>query len=414
MATLPDIIASLKRHGTPSRLPGPWARSPCPPDYFDFPEDQDRLVEQLQEEFELADLIRHQVLQRGADKRIALSYPLAANGTYLCALNKLNAKRPFDLLLGAGGTLGGGWPLMAALDDADFSARVKREGGRLFLAESAADVVILNSQGLPCAPAHGVENFSGEQIEVFRAKFGGVTPGHDSATGKNSGRRSKRTCRTESALPLSIVLVNWRPSQLSRDDVPVALAIREHLLMVADYLGIPCDDHSLWKPSAQQFERLRYVLERGTQEHVRQSVLESLDDVCVVLDRWRPGENQPPRTIAAALDSRVTIDGLGGAGFDGRALGALEQLAATDLIARQLRQVSEAQGLEKQTLHYMLAVLCRSFHSASLEFEPGSPPLGRGHRAAQHPGAMTSEVSRQQLAIAKRIFELVKELRTWQ
>ena len=115
-------------------------------------------------------------MQTDSGNGVALSDLLAANDTYLCALQKPRAKKTFELLAGGGGTLLGQLPLQAALDDAEFLACVEREGGRLFLAESAADVAILRSFGQAAAPSHGVEHLGGQR-RTETALLVGESPG---------------------------------------------------------------------------------------------------------------------------------------------------------------------------------------------------------------------------------------------
>jgi hypothetical protein len=315
--------------------------------------------------------------------------------------------------LGAGGTLAGDWPLTAALDDAEFAARIERDGGRLFVADSAADVAILHSLGLPVAPAHGVESFSGERIEEFCGKLRIRSPARDDAMGRKSRRRSKSARATDSPLPLSLVVGNWRPSQLSRDDVPAALAAGEHLLGLAEHFGVSCDDHAIWKPTERQVERVQFALANGSEEHIRQAVLDSLDDSCVVLERALRCGHQPPGTNAGALATRAATAGSGELTINTTTIGGLQRIAFTELVVRLLQQGSEAEDSPKQLLHYVLASLSESFHSASCCSVPDTLPIGVGNRAARPFGAVSSDTLRQKLAIANQIIAVTKELRAW-
>ncbi len=291
-----EIIEYLCEQVTPSRLPGAWEALPCDPPLFDLPADHAELLRRLQERFALRDLLSARVVQRVCDNRVALSSLLTSNASYLYPLRKPHAKKPFDLMAGAGGTLMGQWPLAAALDDAEISARVDREWGRLFIADSAVDVAILRSLPLPVAPSFEVERLAGERLELFCAKLrlpvvGLRESGPDEAARKS---RSNRGQVAKPRIPLSVILVNWRLSQLNLDDVQAMLAACSHLRALEERLGIPLDDFAIWKPSVARLPQLQFALECGTPAHVREVLLDGFEDDCIVLDRWPPIERHEP------------------------------------------------------------------------------------------------------------------------
>jgi hypothetical protein len=94
--------------------------------------------------------------------------------------------------------------------------------------------------------------------------------------------------------PPELVFVRWSPSQLSLA-VPEALGqVLSHLGDLHEYLGIDLDGLSVWDPSSQDLQRIRFCLEQGTRRHVRRALLASIDESSVPLiapaDRASPGD----------------------------------------------------------------------------------------------------------------------------
>jgi hypothetical protein len=391
-----EIREFLRELGTPSRLPEAWAPLPCDPALFDLPKDRAELLRRLLERFTRRELLRARVVQTDSDGRVALCGLLANNDSYLCALQKPRGTQPFDLLAGGGGTLLGKLPMLAALDDEEFLARVEREGGRLLLAQSAADVAIFRSLSLSAAPSHEVEHLGGKDFESFCAKMGLSLMGcqaNDGATAPpKSGR--KRGQATGPRIPKSLILVNWQPSQLTLDDVPVMLEIRSHLLAVAARLGIPLDDFAIWKPSVVWLARLRHALECGDPALVREVALGGFEDDCVMLDRWPLIESQEPRTLVEVISAlHAPQDRLD------RRIGApdrqqLERMVDREVIAPMLKTVDEMTCPLERNLRVALAELSRAFHLGTWQPADGSV------------------AHRERLAYAKQILAITKELRS--
>ncbi len=396
MSQIPEIFEFLREQGTPSRLPEAWAPLPCNPALFDLPKDREELLRRLLERFTRRELLRARVVQTDSDNGVALSGFLTTNDSYLCALQKPRAKKPFDLLAGGGGTLLGKLPTLAALDDEEFLARLKREGGRLFLAESAADVAILRSFGLPAAPSHEVERLGGKRLEKFCAKMGlpligRLENGSDAAPPKS---RRKREQPTGPRIPWSLILVNWRPSQLNLDDVPAMLEIRSHLLALAERLGIPLDDFAIWKPSVVWLAGLRHALECGDPALVRELARGGFEDDCVMLDRWPLIEPQEPRTFLEAISATHPPKDQFDRGTASPDRHLIERLLHRDVIEPMLKPEDEMTGPLERNLRVALAELSRVFHLSPWQSADGSVAL------------------RERLAYAKQILAITKELRS--
>ncbi len=330
-------------------------------------------------------------MQIDTDGRVALSGLLATNDSYLCALQKPRAKKPFDVVAGGGGTLLGQLPVTAALDDEEFLARVKREGGRLFLAESAADVAILRSFGLPAAPSHEVERLGGKRLERFCAKMGlpligRLENGSDAAPPKS---RRKREQPTGPRIPWSLILVNWRPSQLNLDDVPAMLEIRSHLLALAERLGIPLDDFAIWKPSVVWLARLRHALECGDPALVREVARGGFEDDCVMLDRWPLIEPQEPRTLVEAVSAMLAPQDQ----FDRRtAPPDIERILDRDLFGPMLHGMEEITDAFERNLRATLVGVSRVFLRGTWQPANGSMTLRECVAAARQIRALTKDL----------------------
>ena len=389
-----EILEFLREQGTPSRLPEAWGSLPCDPAFFDLPEDRAELLRRLLERFTPRELLRARVVQTDSDNGVALSGFLTTNDSYLCALQKPRAKKPFDVVAGGGGTLLGQLPVTAALDDADISARVERDGGRLLLAQSAAAVAIFRSLSLAASPSHEVEHLGGKGLEVFCTKMGLPLIGcqaSDVATAPPKSRR-ERGQATGPRIPRSLILVNWQPSQLTLDDDPKMLEIRKHLLALAERLGIPLDDFAIWKPSVVWLARLRHALECGDPALVREVALAGFEDDCVMLDRWPLIEPQEPRTFVEAISAlHAPQDRL-----DRRTAAPdwqqFERLTDRDVIGPMLQQAGEVPDARERNLGVVLAELSRAYHLGAWQPAGGSAALRERVAAAREIRVLTKEL----------------------
>ncbi len=390
-----EIIEFVRELGTPSRLPPAWASLPCGPAFFDLPEDRAELVRRLQERFTLRELLRAGVVQTDSDNGVGLSDLLASNDSYLCALQKSGGKKPFDLLAGGGGTLLGRLPLTAALDDADISARVEREGGRVFIAASAVDVAVLRSVGLAAAPSHGMEHLGGKGLELFCTKMGlpliGCQASDVATAPPKSGR--KRGQATGPRIPLSLILVNWRPGELALDDVPVMLEIRSHLLAVAERLGIPLDDFAIWKPTVVQLACLRHALECGDPKLVRAALRGGFEDDCVMLDRWPLADRTADSLAEAARNLSAS---------------STQVNCWNDSTPEQ--QFAEA--VNRRIIEPLLAEADKAAEPLSGNLLLGIAGVSKMFQAKVW-GAQANNQVREGLALAKTVLAMSKEARKW-
>jgi hypothetical protein len=384
-----DVFEFLRKEGTPSQLPGSWARLST--DLFDLPDDHEKLLRGLEKRFALGDLLRSNVVQADADNGIALSEVLVSHNTFLCPLRKPRAKKPFDLLTGGGGTLLGQLPAIAVLDDAEIAARVDRAGGRLFLADSPP--AILRSVGQPVAPAHDMAGLAGDRLAAFAAKMRIPIvgrPASDLAAARPKSARHRRQA-TSTGIPRSLILVNWRPSQLTAVDIPVMLEIRSHLLALAKKLEFPLDDFAIWKPSADQLARLEHALASNDPQQVREAALDRFEDACVMLDRWPLIESHEPSTLAE------TVSTMGAARdpFDQRAgvpdRPQLDQMLVQKVIAPLMQRADKTTNELDRNLIVTLVGLSQEYHLGAWR-KDGSVALRDRVAAARQIQALTKDL----------------------
>lgn len=289
MSRVTNILQDLVELGVPSRLPDPWANVTCDGALFDLPQAASEIVSRLEARFTQPALVKAGVLIASGE-RPALNPLLEANRRFLRALRKKPRGKPFDMLVGSTGSLSGGWSFAQAMDDWEIRARISRERGRLFVADSAGDLAILRSLDLPAVPAAGLDSLTGKRFEEFRRALSFDDPGIKS--------EPERPAATEPPapeeplpFPVGLILVNWSLERLDAGDQPAALAVARQLLELKRNYGLPIYDVGLWKPNPQRLTALTECLRNGRKEEVARIAIDDFEEDCQLIECWNPDGN---------------------------------------------------------------------------------------------------------------------------
>ncbi len=99
---------------------------------------------------------------------------------------------------------------------------------QLLIVSSAEDLAVLTSLGFPAAPASGLDCVGGQRLEWLRKRLGLQAPDNEHA-GRERAPGPQSASNKVPSEPIALILVNWSPSRLDLDDVPLILQIRDRL-----------------------------------------------------------------------------------------------------------------------------------------------------------------------------------------
>jgi hypothetical protein len=254
--------------------PRPWSRFAKGIVTWEFPLMHASVFNSLRSKYSDRSLVRAGVAVQ-IDRRLVLSVPLSTGSRSILAMRAFPKAPPFDLLTSQG-SLRGRLPIRSAIDDYKVRAAVEATG-KIFVAFEFGDVIRLRSIGLATAPADGLENFIAKSAREFRYVFGA----------------SKQK---PPAVPHSLVLVAWSPTQFSTfrprllDDVVRSLS--DH----AAGLGMPLHRIAVWSPSEAVLRDLSVCLRFGRRTELVAVITNSLEE-----------ESQPLANDPSEPDPRLDV-----------------------------------------------------------------------------------------------------------
>jgi hypothetical protein len=162
------------------------------------------------------------------------------------------------------------------------------QSGLLFAAFRAGEVVWLRSLGLPAALCLGLQRLGLDQLRSLDEGFA-FTEFWPAAREGRAPPPRKAVYEENEAVPPSyhpaltirplLVLVGWSPLALSPVVSPLLHRTAAYLARVRRHLGLQLGGVMVWWPRAQHLENLRFRLSLGSQELVRELLLESSDEL---------------------------------------------------------------------------------------------------------------------------------------
>ena len=186
----------------------------------------------------------------------------------------------------------------AALHDGFLRSQSEKLGA-LLVAFSMADLVALRLVGIPATMACGLQQLTGDYLVDFCRSFGLGTAGTKACTEQDSMSRAEsrptgivatgsaatsmdqepdRVATNPPRSPsLRLVIVNWVPSELRREEPAQQQKVRSRLRDLEKHLQLPLDEVLVWTPAIEDVERVKFCLANSGREQVRAAILDSLD-----------------------------------------------------------------------------------------------------------------------------------------
>jgi hypothetical protein len=410
MAEPADIYDFIVRQGTPSKLPGPWKVFKCNPAFFNLEVAPATLLRRLQSKFASDDLKRAGVTKVSGKPTTVLSPPLVDNRSLIVAIRPEAGQKPRALsFAGMDTTLEGRWALDAALADYQVRALLESFGRQLLIVSSAEDLAVLRSMGLPAAPASGLECVGGQRLELLRKRLGLQAPDNEHA-GRERAPGPQSATHKAPIEPIALILVNWSPSRLDLDDVPLILQIRDRLRRLEELCGLEFPDFTIWKPTAKHLERLRFCIANRTRSYIYTALYASLEESCQTLERSALGPRPEPETLVEAVRElnvyprTASFDALTSRSWD-----LAERLLQREVIEPLLKQAEETTDPLERSLCVQLAGLSGTLHTLMLRLATGAASLG-GATGPNGPRGLPKEELQQMLALSDRVRVLTQDV----
>lgn len=337
------IYQALLRHCALAELPPPWDSLNVNPSCFHCPLDQDAALDDLQREFDSGDLFSSGVVVRTRDGNLRLISYLREPANYLVALWRKEGSPPFELLTEFGCISGNEWPATASLKDFKVREELAEANDRLLLTFGMEDLVVCLSLGIAASLVVGfqegldllddlsercgwdarernvyrgivtAEELAGEaerlqlQIEERFAAMDAAAviteaeadleenespeDSAPSATDADAAPTTEPSAShdTRQSLPplgrskpqpsLSIVLLGWRPAEMSLTEPDELAALVEHLKTIDEFIGIlMTTEVDTWSPDRRSIQVAETRLEFGVVDGAADALRDSFDE----------------------------------------------------------------------------------------------------------------------------------------
>jgi len=357
MADASVIYEFIVQRGRPCILSGPWQSFSAHPAFFRPEPSSEELWAALQTSFSLEDLINAHVAVDG-ESGPGL-HPDLANGATIFAVRSEPDQPPSDLLAGEGLIGSTQLPFAAVLDSCAARSLMDHVGPRLFITFTSHDLLALWSTGLPAAPATGLDAIRGEDVDRFCDRLGLLRCLYPARWKSCSFAATQSTVQRRST---SLILVGWSPAMLSLEGHSQLDQVRQHLLRLQDHLGVPLNEISIWKPTAEGIARMRNCIELGTEADVHHALYDSAERDNELLVET-PSQELPQNYGAAAsywlsLHRSAADPALGGPAWD-----RLQRLLEQELIQPLMRQADATADAVERSLIMALAEVSRLMHT---------------------------------------------------
>ena len=280
---------------------------------------------------------------------------------------------------------------------------------QLLIVSSAEDLAVLTSLGFPAAPASGLDCVGGQRLEWLRKRLGLQAPDNEHA-GRERAPGPQSASNKAPSEPIALILVNWSPSRLDLDDVPLILQIRDCLRRLEELCGLEFPDFTIWKPTAKHLERLRFCIANRTRSYIYTAPCASLEESCQTLELSALGPRPEPETLVEAVrdlnayPKTASFDALRSRSWD-----RAERLLQREVIEPLLKQAEETADPLERSLCIQLAGLSGTLHTQILRLATGAANPG-GANGPRGPRGLPKEELQQILALSDRVRALTQDV----
>jgi hypothetical protein len=251
--------------------------------------------------------------------------------------------------------------------------------------------------------------WGGQRLEWLRKRLGLQAPENEHA-GREREPGPKSASNKAPIEPIALILVNWSPSRLDLDDVPLMLQIRDRLRRLEELCGLEFPDFTIWKPTARHLERLRFCIANRTRSYIYTALYASLEESCQTLERSALGPRPEPETLVEAVrdlnayPKTASFDALTSRSWD-----RAERLLQREVIEPLLKQAEETADPLERSLCVQLAGLSGTLHTQMLRLATGAANPG-GANGPRGPRGLPKEELQQMLALLDRVRALTQDV----
>lgn len=296
------------------RFARPWDFLAPPPDCYGPVALPDRALAALTAKHPISHLLRCGVVGVGPSGP-RLAPRLTKPGAIIIPQRVSAGGPPFALIAGRGCLPAPRDPIWAARRDAWTTERVA-SGGLLFVGAHIGDVALLRSLDLPATLSGGLRRLGLSAMGHLQGHF----PGPDLFDPRPKAAESDRS---DSALadderggdmfggPPSLVVIGWSPRTLNARPSPTLAHAARHLTLARRHMRYQFPGIGVWKPSADDIETVRYLMQFRTPGQIALAFRTSADTMydLDVLAAGPPGKPPSYSQAQAALVAALAAAG---------------------------------------------------------------------------------------------------------
>lgn len=372
-------------------------------DVYECPSDPAKLMGLLTEEFSVEELCACGIANM--EDAAGGLVPAITDGDAIIVMRDPKTNEPFELLTKAGCLSPGSLPTLEILCDHRTQRMLKQSDGDLFVAFEIEDVVILRACGLPATLAVGLDDLPLEKLDQFCESFSLSCLKSERCVSREEAesehkdqsafhpddpiRRMAMDLKRDQSVssspsstvagpdlraqssPAQLVLIGWKPSELSVDVPSELKAVVDHLDQLNRFMRVEVYEIGLWQVDEERVEQLRFIAERHNADCFETALLDALDEIDVSIVHFGKKKlvQGPPADYPTALtrlqEGALSDGGLGFPGPDQRkdAWSDVQRLLNKQIV-NPLREAALTMGDPVQrTLLMSMAEISNVFHA---------------------------------------------------
>ncbi len=370
-----QVWEQFLEHCPPYALEGLWSRLPASSRARLPPMNAAVALQSLLRQLSDEELRQSGVAVVGQDNTLVLDPRLTDPDGAIVPLRHEANEPPFELVTGGGCVLGRRLPACAVLHDAEYQRAIEACSNTLCVAFSMADVAVMLSLNIPAVPATGLDLVGGPELDDLCVCFGlqrshsAQRPASSRSTrGPDDGPVDAKATMKQKLAELNakhevdggtttapeLMYLGWSPSQLSLSPPERLEQVIAHFQGLHKHLEIAMDDVHLWEPTKAEVDRVRFCVQYGSPDELRQALLASMEHSAGTMVYYRQNaeeKRQAPTDYLSALaqlqhalrDSKDKED-------QQEAWKAFERLLEQDLVAPLVRQAMAAEPLPRNLM----------------------------------------------------------------
>lgn len=326
----------------PYQLPEPWQCCVADPNSRLGPADPAAAFAALQVNHQAKKLVAAGIARLGPTGQLELHPFLAEPNVGLVLLHDTKTGNLCNLMTEQGCVFGDRVPVFEVLGDRRTFEMLDGAEQAMFATDTIHDAILLRSFGLPAAPVVGLDRLNQQAVDLLCQYYGTEQEmsereseeqylatmnqsdhGHESAVNPQDPLQRRRggAARATPAMPPYIVpgsgnvgpdkedgirltLVRWTIHAMSKTDAPSMQRTIDELMTLAKHRRLELNEISNWTPTDQNFESLRFALDRREPDWIKSALLDcSFEGISnIEYAKTKTIAVAPPTSLAAAVD----------------------------------------------------------------------------------------------------------------